>query len=666
MLLISINLHAQSCNSNTVILMLNTGDWASEVSWSITDSIGTISDSSSQVYSDYTQYIDTLCLPDGCYQFNMYDSYGDGWQGGSYELSDSLGNFISSGDLQGSYFVGSNPFSVNYNCNYPIFGCACPSAVNYNPNSTVDDSSCTFLADNLTLLSQWSDSTLPTNGLNGSYNEVYGFAVNQMEFAVIGSTMGTHIIDITNPSSPSEIAFIAGENQGSGVTHRDFHTMGNYLYAVCDQGGSTLQIIDIGNLPNSISLVYNSSSLFNTCHNIFIDTTVQKLYACDVDKLGTNSWHSPLRIYDLSNPISPVLIHDLDNLFNGVHDVWVENDTAYVNSTSAGLRVIDVTGTPIIIGSLTSYPDAGTNHSGWKFKDTYVFADENHGYDVKVVDASDVSNLTVSSLINSNVNINSIAHNVMIKDNLLFLSYYHDGLQIFDISNPYTPVKVGYYDTYLTNDHNGYAGAWGIYCYLPSGNILISDVQTGLYVLSFEHDNANICEGDSIEIYGNFESEQGYYYDSILDTLDYYNLDVTALSFYHNTVNNQSIIINPGDSIYLGGSYQSQNGTYIDSLTSTWGCDSIVITQLTIDVTNFVSDSFKNYGFSAFPNPANKQLNINSEINGIVYIYNILGKEISRFYKNDCAIAIDVTNYSAGTYIIKLNNHSLKFIVDHY
>ena len=63
-----------------------------------------------------------------------------------------------------------------------------------------------------------------------------------------------------------------------------------------------------------------------------------------------------------------------------------------------------------------------------------------------------------------------------------------------------------------------------------------------------------ICEGDSANIYGNFETEQGYYYDSILDTLDYYNLDVTALSFFHNTVNNQSIIINPGDSIYLEGS----------------------------------------------------------------------------------------------------------------
>ena len=117
-LLTSINLQSQSCNSNTVILILNTGDWASEVSWSVTDSNGTIKDSSSQVYSDYTQYIDTLCLPNGCYQFNMYDSYGDGWQGGDYQLEDSAGNFISSGDLQGNYFVGSNPFSVNFNCNY--------------------------------------------------------------------------------------------------------------------------------------------------------------------------------------------------------------------------------------------------------------------------------------------------------------------------------------------------------------------------------------------------------------------------------------------------------------------------------------------------------------------------------------------------------------------
>lgn len=596
----------------------------------------------------------------------MFDSYGDGWQGGSYQLEDSTGNFISSGDLQGSYFAGSNPFSVNYNCNYSVFGCTCPTAVNFNPNSTIDDTSCTFISDNITLLSQWSDSTLPINSLNGSYSEVYGFAVNQMEFAVIGSTMGTHIIDITNPLLPNEIAFIAGENQGSGVTHRDFHTMDNYLYAVCDQGPSTLQIIDISNLPNSISLIYNSDNLFNTCHNIYIDTTAKKLYACDVDKLGNNSWHSPLRIYDLSNPISPNLINDLDNLFSSVHDAWAENDTAYINAGSSGLKVVDVSSTPIIIGSLSSYPFAGGNHSGWKQDDTYIFADENHGYDVKVINTSDVTNLTLSSLLNSNVDVNSIPHNLMIKDDFLYLSYYHDGLQIFDISDPSNPTKTAYYDTYLNNDHNGYAGAWGIYCFLPSGNLLISDVQTGLYVLRFDLPEIKICEGDSAYIYGSYETEQGYYYDSILDTLDYYSLDITALSYFHNTVNYESISINIGDSIYLNGSFQTQTGTFTDSLFSTWGCDSIVVTQLNVGNTSFIANQNSTTTFSIYPNPANKQINLVSKLAGVVCIYNVLGEEICRYNKIENSIKIDVQNFDTGAYIVKFKTSSIKFIVDHY
>ena len=66
------------------------------------------------------------------------------------------------------------------------------------------------------------------------------------------------------------VAFVAGAFQGSGVVHRDFFSMDNYLYGVCDQGSSTLQIIDLTNLPISVSLVYNSDSLISTSHNLFI------------------------------------------------------------------------------------------------------------------------------------------------------------------------------------------------------------------------------------------------------------------------------------------------------------------------------------------------------------------------------------------------------------
>ena len=76
-----------------------------------------------------------------------------------------------------------------------------------------------------------------------------------------------------------------------------------------------------------------------------------------------------------------------------------------------------------------------------------------------------------------------MAHNGIIKGNLLYISYYHDGLRIFDISDPYNPNQIVYYDTYTPSSYNSYKRAWGVYPYLPSGNIIVSDMQTGLYVL---------------------------------------------------------------------------------------------------------------------------------------------------------------------------------------
>jgi len=124
-------------------------------------------------------------------------------------------------------------------------------AVNYNPIANIDDTSCAFLSDNVNLLSTWADTSLVQNSLGGSYTDVYGIAINSREYAVIGSTMGTHIIDVTNPTLISEVAFVPGAFQGSGVTHRDYFQMDNYLYAVCDQGTSTLQVIDISGNTNA-------------------------------------------------------------------------------------------------------------------------------------------------------------------------------------------------------------------------------------------------------------------------------------------------------------------------------------------------------------------------------------------------------------------------------
>ena len=565
---------SQACQDNEVILQLTTGTWASEVSWSITDSAGNLIDSTSQTYADTTTYYDTICLPNGCYSFNMFDTYGDGWQGGSYQLVDSLGNVISSGNLQGSYFFGTDLFGINGNC--PILGCMMPNTTNYNPSATIDDTSCTFLNDNVNLLYHWSDSTLPINGLGGSYTDVYGVVINGGEYAVIGSTMGTHIIDVTDPTQCYEAAFVAGAQQFS-VTHRDYFSMDNYLYGVCDQGTSTLQIIDLTNLPNSVSLVYNSDSLISTSHNMFIDTLNRKLYSTNGDVL------------DISNPTHPTFLF---NMGFSCHDLYVENDTGYFNCGGNGLQIYEMTtNSPQYVGSLTSYPDQGGNHSGWKKDNIYTLADENHGYSLKVIDVSDLNNIQVIALFNSDVDPSSIPHNLIIRDNFVYVSYYHDGLQIFDISNPNNPIKAGYYDTYLPDNHNGFAGNWGVDPLLPSGIILASDVQSGLFVLEFDYNEQSICNGDSLLFDTSYINTDGFYISNTFDTLGYSDIIVIELSAVPTTSSTQSFSICNGDSMVVGSNVYISSGNYTDTLSAFNGCDSIIYTSLLVNNNSYSFDT---------------------------------------------------------------------------
>ena len=85
-----------------------------------------------------------------------------------------------------------------------------------------------------------------------------------------------------------------------------------------------------------------------------------------------------------------------------------------------------------------------------------------------------------------------MAHTGIIKDHLLYVAYYHDGLRVFDISDPFNPNQVNSYDTYLPNNHNSYKGAWGVYPYLISGNILVSDMQSGLYIIELNTTSTDI------------------------------------------------------------------------------------------------------------------------------------------------------------------------------
>jgi hypothetical protein len=117
-----------------------------------------------------------------------------------------------------------------------------------------------FAQWSVSLLFNWQDTALVgSTAFNNPYNEIWGLQVNSVEIAIIGSTAGTHFFDVTNPSSATQVGFIAGAYTGSGVIHRDYHDYNGYLYIVCDEGNtSTLQIAIIIVI---ISMNYTASSI---------------------------------------------------------------------------------------------------------------------------------------------------------------------------------------------------------------------------------------------------------------------------------------------------------------------------------------------------------------------------------------------------------------------
>ena len=129
-----------ACNDTEVTLTLVTDNYGSETSWTLSGPGGTVATGNG--YGNNQTITETFCLPDGCYDFTINDSYGDGiccaYGNGSYALSgggvsESGGSFGSSetksfclgdtgggggGDPTGGACTDVDIFSDNFNSNY--------------------------------------------------------------------------------------------------------------------------------------------------------------------------------------------------------------------------------------------------------------------------------------------------------------------------------------------------------------------------------------------------------------------------------------------------------------------------------------------------------------------------------------------------------------------
>jgi choice-of-anchor B domain-containing protein len=361
---------------------------------------------------------------------------------------------------------------------------------------------------NVSLLDHWYSDTLVTNTSNVRYSGCWGFTFEGKEYAAIGSTEGTHFFQITDANTLKFAGFIEGKFNSAQVIHREIKTYGHYAYLICDEGNSSLQIADLQFLPDSITKVADlQDERFGKIHNLFIDTANALLYACLVTPIvgGTTTGIVPLRVFSLNDPINPVLLWEGPEDIPEVHDCYVRGSIAFLNCGMDGIRIYDFgsPSSPILLNDLTFYQDQGYNHQGWLSPDgkTYVFADETDGKRVKKCSVGTNYALNIETLFGTNVENNSIPHNVMTDGTFVYVAYYNEGLRIFDIRNE--AKEVGCYDTYTQESFFNMNGAWGVFAEYESGKIIVSDRQSGLYLFSWPKEIFSLASTDQFTLYPN-------------------------------------------------------------------------------------------------------------------------------------------------------------------
>jgi choice-of-anchor B domain-containing protein len=220
---------------------------------------------------------------------------------------------------------------------------------------------------------------------------------------------------------------------------------------------------------------------------------------------GSNLSGGAFRTLDLSNPTAPAEVtapprraqyaHDASSfVLRGARAAQCaaghDPCEVYVDFNENTVDLWDTTdkAAPVQLSS-TPYPGSGYTHSGWPTQDTlFLFIqdelDESSfgvNTQLRTLDISQLSAPFVSNIWTGPTA--AIDHNGYVKGGAYYMSNYRRGLTILDIADPNDPQERAFFDTYPGNDNAFFNGAWGVYPYLPSGTIVVSDIERGLFVL---------------------------------------------------------------------------------------------------------------------------------------------------------------------------------------
>jgi choice-of-anchor B domain-containing protein len=355
-----------------------------------------------------------------------------------------------------------------------------------------------FECDGYDMMSQITLSTMNSTRAN----DCWGWTDPQdgNEYAIVCLIEGTAFIDISDPINPIYLGKLPTENSSS--TWRDAKTYNNYAFIVSEDPGHGMQIFDLTRLRNvnNPPVTFTNDAHYNgfgSAHNIVINEETGFAYGVGTDMNGGGP-----HFVNIQDPLNPIFegSHTADGYSHDAQVVIYSGpDTDYTGreilfgSNEDEVVIVDVTdkGNPQTISTI-DYDNVNYTHQGWLTEDHRYFllgdeADEiNLGFNTRTIvfDFEDLDDPQLHFEYSGTTG--ATDHNGYVKDNKFYLSNNAAGLRVMDIEDIASGNmnEIGFFDSYIQDNNAGYNGAWNVYPFFESGNIVISDRTEGFILVN--------------------------------------------------------------------------------------------------------------------------------------------------------------------------------------
>jgi choice-of-anchor B domain-containing protein len=343
---------------------------------------------------------------------------------------------------------------------------------------------------------------------NPAGNDVWGWTdpLNNDEYAIMGLTGATTFVRITDPANPVPVGIVYTETVAS--TWRDIKVIGNYAYIVSEARNHGLQVFDLTRLRGKTSvetfLPDATYKGFGNAHNIVSNEETNFVYVVGATQAGFPlSCRGGLFVIDVSNPLNPTYagcfggdgyVHDAQCVNYHGPDVRYQGREVCFCYNEDSFTIVDVNDkSSMTMISKTGYVNVAYTHQGWITDDhQIVLLDDELDENKKpldeqftktyVWDVRDLRQPELKSVYQSSER--SIDHNQYIIGDLTYQANYESGLRILHLdSETYTLSQVAYFDVFPPSTTAEFNGSWSVYPYYKSGNVVVSSIDYGLFVL---------------------------------------------------------------------------------------------------------------------------------------------------------------------------------------